>query len=295
MRRVRRAPSSRAGTVAHPYPLRGKFAFRTVFGPDFQGRFWRSSGIQNGSCSIPLEIPRCLISNDINEDSGQTGEATGEPRVASRSWSCSLSNTPRLADQLATSRKEFAREGGCPGGKTRQIFSAFSLSLSVFACTVDLASDVGNQAWAGKIWSREQRPPKCFCPSEGIFPAKIPARPGKILTIREFHVVFEHVFFPTHPSSRINSFIALFRRPIFVCVVDVAPDIGFRRSWYRRKASAIYFLKVQALHRGELGFGRYDLANRGRWNVPYAKGSFSDRDSGLIGGALDDPEVARHS
>ena len=61
------------------------------------------------------------------KDSGQTGEATGEPRVASRSWSCSLSYAPGLADQLAVSRKDSAREGDCPGGKTRQIFSAFSL------------------------------------------------------------------------------------------------------------------------------------------------------------------------
>ena len=70
---------------------------------------------------------RAVFSHFSGEDSGQTGEATGEPRVASQSWSCGLSYAPGLADQIAASRKESAHEGGCLGGKTCQIFSAFSL------------------------------------------------------------------------------------------------------------------------------------------------------------------------
>ena len=70
---------------------------------------------------------RAVFSRFSGEDSGQTGEATGEPRVARCSWSCHLSNIPGLVDQLAMSRKDSVREGGCPRGKTHQIFSAFFL------------------------------------------------------------------------------------------------------------------------------------------------------------------------
>jgi hypothetical protein len=62
-----------------------------------------------------------------DEDSGQTRDAIGEPRVPRRSWSRYLSNAPGLADQLVASRKDSAREGGCPGGKTRFSPSAFFL------------------------------------------------------------------------------------------------------------------------------------------------------------------------
>jgi hypothetical protein len=61
------------------------------------------------------------------EDSGQTGDATGEPRVPRRNWSHYLSNAPRLADQLVVSREDSAREGGCPGGKMRFVPSALFL------------------------------------------------------------------------------------------------------------------------------------------------------------------------
>jgi hypothetical protein len=65
------------------------------------------------------------------EDSGQTGEAAGEPRVARRSRSHHLSNAPRPARQLAASRKDSAREGGCPGEKRTKPSAHFSL---LFVC-----------------------------------------------------------------------------------------------------------------------------------------------------------------
>ena len=66
-----------------------------------------------------------------NEDFGQTGDAASEARVVRRCWSRHLSNTPGPAGQLAASRKDFAREGGCPGEKRVKSSAHFSL---LFVC-----------------------------------------------------------------------------------------------------------------------------------------------------------------
>ena len=63
------------------------------------------------------------------EDSGQSGDVTGEPRVPRRSWIHHLSNAPGLARQLAASWKDSAREGGCLGEKCTKPSAHFSLNL----------------------------------------------------------------------------------------------------------------------------------------------------------------------
>jgi hypothetical protein len=70
---------------------------------------------------------RAVFVHFSDEDSDQTGDAIGEPRVPRRSWSRYLSDAPGLTDQLVASRKNSAREGGCSGGKMRFTPNAFFL------------------------------------------------------------------------------------------------------------------------------------------------------------------------
>uniref|UniRef100_A0A2N9GT61 Uncharacterized protein n=1 Tax=Fagus sylvatica TaxID=28930 RepID=A0A2N9GT61_FAGSY len=192
--------------------------------------------------------------------SDQMGDAFGEPRVPRRSWSRYLSNAPGLVDQLVASRKDSAREGGCPGGKTQ--------ATGVFLVRLRAVFRSGFRLDPIKSWRSES---STSCMSVSSFQRTRACGSTCCESGRLCAQAWQRRW-----ESSGNFSTALFRQPVFTRMVDIAPDVGFRQSWYRRKAGATYFPKVQALHRGELGFARYDPANGGRWNVPYAKGSSSD-------------------
>uniref|UniRef100_A0A2N9GC22 Uncharacterized protein n=1 Tax=Fagus sylvatica TaxID=28930 RepID=A0A2N9GC22_FAGSY len=178
------------------------------------------------------------------EDSGQTRDAIGEPRVPRRSWSHHLSNVPGFTSQLVACRKDSAREGGCPGEKMRFVLSALFLkscpsskACATYFCKVpDLReSELGSARYGSANRGRRG----VFGPLEDNFPIRIQVRPGKILAIREFRVVHECVFFPTCPGLRIN----LLRVRKTLCA-SVATSVGkFQKFQHNLISSACFYAR----------------------------------------------------
>jgi hypothetical protein len=75
-----------------------------------------------------------------------------------------------------------------------------------------------------------------FGPFEDKFPIRISVRPGKILAIREFHVVHECVFFLTHPGLWIN--LLRVRKTLRA---SVATSVGKFRNFQHSLISSAYF------------------------------------------------------
>uniref|UniRef100_A0A2N9I3R9 Uncharacterized protein n=1 Tax=Fagus sylvatica TaxID=28930 RepID=A0A2N9I3R9_FAGSY len=228
--------------------------------------------LKTGSCGISSESSRRPLSNDIKF--ARIGVRTRElwlPEVGvSELFSCTL--PAKIPDQTGDA---FGEPRVPRRSRSHYLSNAPGLADQLVASRKDSAREGGScAAYFCKVPdSRESElglvrygPASrvhrgVFGPFEGSFPIRIPADPDKFLAIREFHVVHGCVLFPMCPGSQIN----LLRVRKTLC------------------ASAA----TSALHRGELGFARYDLANRGRRNVPYAKGGGQfDPVFGLVNGPV---------
>uniref|UniRef100_A0A2N9G3M7 Aminotransferase-like plant mobile domain-containing protein n=1 Tax=Fagus sylvatica TaxID=28930 RepID=A0A2N9G3M7_FAGSY len=128
------------------------------------------------------------------EDSDQTGDAFGEPRVPRRSWSRYLSNAPGLVDQLVASRKDSAREGGY----FDVLGTVGKLALPTFArfrvCgnpSLDLYRPCTEASLGSQDMILRTEAVGMFLMPRGHLLTEIPVQPEELLTIRKLRAVAE--------------------------------------------------------------------------------------------------------
>uniref|UniRef100_A0A2N9IYW8 Uncharacterized protein n=1 Tax=Fagus sylvatica TaxID=28930 RepID=A0A2N9IYW8_FAGSY len=218
------------------------------------------------------------------EDSGQMGEAAGEPRVLPMS----------------------------------DFDDSWYHSESLHYLLFQGSGFAGNRSRDGEIWSREQRSPECFLVHRrAFFRRRFWLDRGKpwrsesstpCMNVSSFQRAQAHGSTCCEPGrvcaqarqrrwkSYENFSTTLFRRPVFARVVDVAPDVRISAILVSPESLCYLLSKGTGLAR-EANLGPQDMILRtgavGMFLIP--RGRFSIEIPGLTGGALDDPEVARCS
>uniref|UniRef100_A0A2N9EG70 Uncharacterized protein n=1 Tax=Fagus sylvatica TaxID=28930 RepID=A0A2N9EG70_FAGSY len=227
-----------------------------------------------------------------DEDSGQTGDAIGEPRVPRRSLESLSFQRTRARGSTCCEQERLCARRRLSGRKNAFCSQrVFSQILSQFARIFDLAPDVGFstflvpseslrclllqgsgfaeiRAWTCEIWPREQRPPGVFLVRlRAVFRSGFRLDPVKSWRSESSTSCMNVSSFQRALGSRIN----LLRVRKTLCA-SVATSVGKFRNFQQNLIFVGLFSRAWPCTEASLGSQDMILANGGRWNVPYAKG-----------------------